>query len=1312
MDPDIPSATPPSGEGVRERNRALALVKARLKRVAETQAADAVTESGAVEDANQLWELKIDPPGGVDVAALHVLGWFHWYRYVGSEDQTTTAQDDKIKAVKRFTLCLFFGPSMPLPKPLLPLLADCAADVATLAAQPQSVDHSSWTDLKAQAWGRIVAATADDHPSRAKHLNQLGQALHARFRSSHSSADLDEAITTCRRAVEAIRTGQLVRAPYLHSLGEALLSRFQLAGSIADLNEAIAVCQQELPSGVNSETGEHFHTLSEALLARFSSTQTRADLDDAIIACSSAVEATAVGQFTRALYLHRFGQALLTRFRSTQSIADLDQAITLTRQSVAEAWIEDPYRSQYLFTVSAALSTRFTHAGSIADLNIAIDANVQAFEATPKNYSGRAARLADHSVLLRSRYSRLGKTADLTAAIMVARQAVATMTADSKDRVKCLCTFGTAVYFLFQRNGSTSDLAKSIGLFRQALAATSDSYPEREVPLTQLAHAMQARFNQTGSVPDLDEAIELYRHAIAAAHDSHPHEGVLLAHLASALRNRFVRIQSDVDLDEAISVAREAVADTRTDSPCRNVVLTSLGTALWTRFRRDGSSDDLDEAIIVAREAVAVTTTNHPGRAHYLNNLVTPLTARFNHGGAVADLDEAIEAGREAVAGTPDRHPDLLRYLSNLGDTLASRLERFGSTADLDEAVAVYTRAFNTDTAAPSARIMTAEHAAKLLGADKGWVASILAEAVRLLPETASRELTRPDQQYALRRFAGLASSAVAATLAAHENQGAIPDDVAISALQLLEQGRAVLLSQTLETRTDLTDLSSRHPRLAKRFTDLRDRLDEPWTTQAPHSLTAPDATGGAPIEFELGDRHSLASEFNSLLSKIRLLKGFNSFLQPPSIDEMKAQASQGPIVIVNVSETRSDALILRLDGVKSLPLPRLELTLLKDKIEIFYRFLAITISHSATSPERKAAQTELHEVLEWLWDTTAEPVLSELGFVTTPATDNLWPRMWWSPGGLLGLLPIHAAGYHRTDQLGFGEHRTVLDRAICSYTPTVRALRHARERTTSDTTVSALVVAMPRTPGANDLDQVTTEAAKVAAQLPGARVYDDGLTTTTTILAKLPKYAIVHFACHGTSDPADPSHNRLLFHDHEVNPFTVARMAPIRLDRARLAYLSACETAFTGTRILLDESIHLASAFQMAGFPHVIGTFWPISDNLSVDIAEDFYHRLRNKDGSLELDKAAYALHHTIRAVRDKLPALPSIWAPYMHSGSESALGASVSSTNNPAHLASPLYLRYPQTGYDIYPPTVLDLLTNHIDHNKSTTTSRRNCI
>ncbi|MCX4791748.1 MULTISPECIES: CHAT domain-containing protein [unclassified Streptomyces] len=162
------------------------------------------------------------------------------------------------------------------------------------------------------------------------------------------------------------------------------------------------------------------------------------------------------------------------------------------------------------------------------------------------------------------------------------------------------------------------------------------------------------------------------------------------------------------------------------------------------------------------------------------------------------------------------------------------------------------------------------------------------------------------------------------------------------------------------------------------------------------------------------------------------------------------------------------------------------------------------------------------------------------------------------------------------------------------------------------------------------------------------------------TVLDHLPHCPIAHFACHGASHPTDPSQSLLLLHDHQSDPLTVASLAPVRLDHAQLAYLSACRTAAIDTANLADEAIHLTSAFQLAGFPHVVGTLWEIDDQIAVTVADTFYTHLRTPDGTIDTSRAARALHQAVRGVRDghDLPGqldrtrTPFLWAAYLHAG------------------------------------------------------------
>jgi CHAT domain-containing protein len=116
------------------------------------------------------------------------------------------------------------------------------------------------------------------------------------------------------------------------------------------------------------------------------------------------------------------------------------------------------------------------------------------------------------------------------------------------------------------------------------------------------------------------------------------------------------------------------------------------------------------------------------------------------------------------------------------------------------------------------------------------------------------------------------------------------------------------------------------------------------------------------------------------------------------------------------------------------------------------------------------------------------------------------------------------------------------------------------------------------------------------------------------------------------------------------VRPLTVADVASLRLTDARLAFLSACST-YQGGLTLADEAIHLGSAFQLAGYRHVIATLWPTLDSPpTVRITQRVY---RGVDGPTGLNGTASALHTATRDERDRVPDAPSVWAAHIHCGS-----------------------------------------------------------
>ena len=514
--------------------------------------------------------------------------------------------------------------------------------------------------------------------------------------------------------------------------------------------------------------------------------------------------------------------------------------------------------------------------------------------------------------------------------------------------------------------------------------------------------------------------------------------------------------------------------------------------------------------------------------------------------------------------------------------------------------------------------------------------------AVGFLPEMSSRTLTRNDQQRTIAGFSGLASRAAASVL---DSEGAL------GALRVLEIGRGVLASLQLETRTEVSDLEETHPDLAREFKSLQDELD----SELNFDNDVTEWNEAVRITVQTTRRHDSVQRMASIIQEIRSLKSFERFLLGPSKTELLTLASKGPIVVFNVAPSRSDALLITSNSIKCLPLPAFHQKDIITKSRTF-----ITMLDRLKLATYNATTQFLKKLLEWLWDVAVGPVLDELKITGPPREGATWTKVWWVASGWLNLLPLHAAGYLCDTT------RNAMDRVISCYVPTLKALSYSRKRVALLSPLKRpeiLFVSMPRTPGHHDLPHVVQEIAALDCILPMSA----SRTVLTTpnkknVQEKIRGSQIVHFSCHGKSDLVNPSQSHLLLSDCQSDTFAVTDITALKLAEPLLAYLSACYAANIRVEGLLDESIHIASACQLAGFSHVIGTLWTINDCHSVRVSKDVYTDMVNDKGEVDVGKAAEGLHSAIRRLREgrdensifqrKLLEDPLVWASYIYLG------------------------------------------------------------
>ncbi|KAH7490294.1 hypothetical protein FOMA001_g3712 [Fusarium oxysporum f. sp. matthiolae] len=317
---------------------------------------------------------------------------------------------------------------------------------------------------------------------------------------------------------------------------------------------------------------------------------------------------------------------------------------------------------------------------------------------------------------------------------------------------------------------------------------------------------------------------------------------------------------------------------------------------------------------------------------------------------------------------------------------------------------------------------------------------------------------------------------------------------------------------QSRTTReVDISALEKRHPDLARSFVTLRDQLDAPLL-QGGADAEATDTYIGT------DQRHKAVNRMPVLLGEIRSCPGFEHFLLPPSEAELRTAAARGPIVILNVSRHRCDALIVEQTALRVVKLPQLS----PKKI-------------LALAPHVRSVET-----LDWLWTAAAQPVLDAMGFSETPATDS-WPHVWWIPTGILAAFPFHAAGRH----LEYSSS-AVLDRVVSSYGSSMKTIIHSRQRRNPPTPIkgppNVVLIAMQDTPGQKSLRHASSEiiAVQGICDLMGLP-WTKPKAHRRAVLSAIESCMIFHFAGHGTTDEKSPLASHLLLEDWAQDPLTVA---------------------------------------------------------------------------------------------------------------------------------------------------------------------------
>ncbi|KAJ7037796.1 CHAT domain-containing protein [Mycena alexandri] len=1127
----------------------------------------------------------------------------------------------------------------------------------------------------------VLHLQPDSDPNRPTSLNDLATALSSRFEVLQSMPDLDESVALCREAVLLCPLTHRNHPLYQENLAKTLRARYRLRESPDDLHVTIdqqRILVRLLPGG-DMRRPPALIQLGDDLSLKFATSNELEDLDNAI---ANYIEANGLMGHDATDELAR---ALLLRFAQSSDMADLDQVIELKEKKLSGLRADsesDKYRATLLTSLALTLYYRSqlqsganlsNHATSLLnlskmlllrlershlreDIDEAVTLRKECLElCLPDERPSFLVYVAD---ALRRRFESFNESVDIVEAVSCTREAAAL---NPKHRAE----LAIILFEQFRLTDELGYLDESVSHLRSALAHIAPDTPEYMEVLDHLVVVLGSRFQHSADMAYLEEALMHARTALDLRPDERPYSDVALNNIADCLRMRYDHLGQISDLGDAIEIYRRVhIAE-----PGRRHISTlmNMAYALVTSFRMLNRADDLEEGLAHYHTALQLCDHDDTARQVCLSNMANALRVAFHHSKQLSDVDEAITCYRQALdLCAPQAHAARSMYRLNFGTTLLSRFIIVGDESDLDEAL------LHLEDAAAKLPPTDPLHALSQfnLGAalwykyqvaeppDSGRYVRVLAllESATRLPHSsvksrfeaalqwtvASRYQQHPStirayscslsllekwmivnpQVEAQHRFLATDQSRY---LACDGASAAIERGDLEAAVELLEHGRTVLWSRLQGYRQSLDELRLVDRDLAERFESASKALENLSLNSENQLLGSRPGVS----DDRMKTQRILSEEWDEAVSQIRQIDGFAHFLQPAPYSVLANVCSYGPVILINVSKFRSDAIILMMDRPPTLvPLPNVSLLALVE--------LSSQLHTALKSRDSGPGVTrQLVSILRVLWTDVVQPVTHQLQAFDVPRHS----RIWWCPTSYLCGLPLHAAGSYRKDVPQPG----LQDLFVSSYTPTLSALIRARNATPTVASPEILVVgkADPRLPAVQHEIQEIVTLGSFVHTLAAEK------TTQENVRASLEQYRWVHFACHAKQDTL-PFQSYFKLYDGRI---TLLELIRSRRPNAQLAFLSACNTA-TGDWETPDETLHLAAALQFSGFQSVVGTLWPMADNDGPHVAREFYrHLFRLGQDKANARDSAVALSTATKYLR-KMGVPLDRWINFVHIG------------------------------------------------------------
>lgn len=1044
-----------------------------------------------------------------------------------------------------------------------------------------------------------------EEAAATNHVYRLGTCYGARYDATGSMEDLEACIGHFERTLDALHS-KMPRdsMSVLGELGRRYLDRFAKMKKDIDANIGIQRLQESIEATPHNdpEMQRRCQYLSIAAYQKYTVTKEIRDLDMAIEwGVKSCSEAEKHGQ-RRSEAVRELAKFADLKYSLTNDTEDCDANIRWTREAIILSNEDQRDRTGLVQILFGLLINKYADTSDKEDIKEAALIVRDILEAIPELHPLRSEYVMFLEYLNHRNWIRQGRVEDLKSSVDSCIHIVRTPPPDGLWQGSRLHYSGLLNLVSYSRSRMVIFLDAAVELLRDALSVTADASPDRPGLLYDLAAAYQSRYFEASATADLTIAIRYLQEAVLKTPEANLYRARYVHALGMAHLTRYQRFDDVADLDAAIQRYQEALGSSLHDDSARRSRLRSAGIARMMKYRLSKESAHLKGALKNINDALALTPEDHPHHALGLQDLGIMHFDQFQDSRNIRDLDLCIEKHQKAYDLTPDASHHQADQAFHLGSAYLYKYLETNNQTDVDAAVEYLRIASMHALSSSQMRLLATQRLMSIFSVAEDWEAAyeVASNALSMVHLLTPRLLDVADKQYILtRNVYHLASDAAAIALMAGRSS--------YEAIRLLELGRGLILGSLEEARVDISDLKEQHPELAAKYMAQRHMLDS--ATKLSEEVDINSDVFSIDQTPRVDQRYNASQELTLTVEAIREQPGFSRFLLLPTEEELRTVAVMAPIVIINVSRTRSDALIIETSGLKTIPLSRLHFADMR-------RY------------EMKAEASELDcTVLEWLWDSVAEPVLEALGISGAP-TDAEWPRVRWIPTGAFAKFPLHAAEYHDES-----DHRSVLDRAISVYSFSLRSLVQNFQAQNSKRGISPSLNNIVLV-GAGQLPSVPVEMNLLKHLWRNQQVRNPS-AFRDDVLEEIKACDVFHFAGHGYTDRLDPLRSALILERKER--LTVSSLFEMNLHQRRpyLAYLSACGTGRMKHDRLMDEGLHLIVGFQLAGFQHVIGTLWDVDDESCAEAARLTYEWIQQGGGDMTDELISQALHHAVRKLR-----------------------------------------------------------------------------